>query len=175
MILRRLLAPVASLTAVLALSACAGLGLDDTQAPSRPAVTPSRPQPAVAPPPARPGARAPAELNALRPSPRPTIAAAPGPAVTAATPPRLVGLSEDETVILLGHPAEETQQPPGKIWLYRAGGCQLAVHLFPDMEKGGFYALDYGAEGGRDSCLDKVANEARKHGGTTSDQSSKAG
>ncbi|MCR6631245.1 MAG: hypothetical protein NVV74_15015 [Magnetospirillum sp.] len=80
--------------------------------------------------------------------------------------PKLVGLSEDETVGLLGRPAEESAAPPGKIWVYKATGCELSVHLFPDMDKGGFYALDYSAaDGGRDQCLGKVAGEARKRGG----------
>lgn len=174
---RRLLRPAFSATALLALSACANfnLGMDEPAAPARPAVTAAKPAttPAAAPPPARPIGKPAAELNALRPAPRP----APGAEAAAppAGPPKLVGLSEDETVGLLGRPAEETAQPPGKVWLYRAAGCQLSVHFFPDMEKGGFYALDYAAEGGRDACLGKVAGEARKRGGTLTDQAAKAG
>lgn len=49
------------------------------------------------------------------------------------------------------------------------------MHFFPDMEKGGFYALDYAAEGGRDACLGKVAGEARKRGGALTDQAAKVG
>ena len=80
-------------------------------------------------------------------------------------PPKLVGLSEAETVDLLGRPAEETAQPPGKVWLYRSGGCELSVHLFPDMDHGGFYALDYTASPDgepRETCLRKIA-AAIKH------------
>lgn len=176
---RRLLSPAFSLTAMLALSACANFnfGLDEPAAPARPAASAAKPATAAvaAPPPARPAAKPPVELNALRPAPRP----APGGDSIATPlngPPKLVGLSEDETAALLGRPAEETAQPPGKVWLYRAAGCQLAVHFFPDMEKGGFYALDYAAEGGRDACLGKVAGEARKRGGAVTDQAAaKAG
>ncbi|MDA8230714.1 MAG: hypothetical protein M0006_05195 [Magnetospirillum sp.] len=83
-----------------------------------------------------------------------------------ALPPKLVGLSEAQTIDLLGRPSEEGGQPPEKVWLYRAAGCDLSVHLFPDMEKGGFYALDYTADGGvsRDACLLKIATEARRKG-----------
>lgn len=174
---RRLLSPALSLTAVLALSACSSFNLDfdEPAAPARPAVTAAKPAaaPIAAPPPARPAGKPAVELNALRPAPRPdATAAAPSPS----GPPKLVGLSEDETAALLGRPAEETAQPPGKVWLYRAAGCELSVHFFPDMEKGGFYALDYAAEGSRDTCLGKVAGEARKRGGALTDQAAaKAG
>lgn len=78
-------------------------------------------------------------------------------------PLKLVGLSEQETADLLGKPAEEAEQPPGKVWTYRASGCRLSVHLFPDVEKGGFYALDYKAEeGAGDVCLGKVVTAHRK-------------
>lgn len=167
---RRLSAFALSVTALLGLSACAAVGPDQPAPPARPAGTAASgraPSP-VAPPPARPTVKPTAELGALRPPPRP---GADAPAV----PPKLVGLSEDETVTLLGPPSEEAVEPPGKVWLYRAGGCQLSVHLFPDMEKGGFYALDYAADSGRDACLGKVAAEARKRGGALADQAAKSG
>lgn len=173
---RRTLSTVLPLAATLALSACAGMGGEEPAAPARPTTataSPSRPaRPAPAPPPARPAVKNNGELKALRPAPRPETG---GEAAAPSLPPKLVGLSEDETVGLLGRPAEESEQPPGKVWLYRAGGCQLSVHLFPDMERGGFYALDYAAEGGRDACLGKVAGEARKRGSALPDQSAKTG
>lgn len=114
------------------------------------------------------------ELKSLRPAARPAVekevAALPAAPLL---PPKLVGLSEDETADLLGRPAEETTEPPGKIWVYKAVGCQLSVHLFPDMERGGFYALDYTADSARESCLGKVAGEARKKGGAVVEESAK--
>lgn len=150
------------LCALLGLSACTNLGLDRPTAPSKPSTgAESHASPTVAaPPPPRPATKPGVELNALRPAPRPSDTA-PEPTGT----PKLVGLSEEETMSLLGRPAEEAVQPPGKVWIYRAAGCQLSVHLFPDMERGGFYALDYAADSGRDACLGKVAGEARKRGG----------
>ncbi len=169
--LRRRLAPAFPVCVSLALSACAGFSLDETQSPPpRPAAAAAKPVVSSAPPPTRPAAKpATPDLNALRPNPRPDTAA------TAGAAPRLVGLSEDETVGLLGRPAEESAQPPGKVWIYRASGCQLSVHLFPDMERGGYYTLDYTADGARDQCLGKVAGEARRRGGALSEQASKAG
>ena len=131
----------------------------DAQAKGAPAARPAKPLP---------------ELKALRPEARPAvekeIASLPSAPLL---PPKLVGLSEDETADLLGRPAEETTEPPGKIWVYKALGCQLSVHLFPDMERGGFYALDYTADGARESCLGKVAGEARKKGGAVVEESAK--
>ncbi len=102
-----------------------------------------------------------ADLKAIRPAPRPAEAKDEAEKLL-----KLIGLSEDETADLLGRPVEESAEPPGKIWVYKAAGCRLSVHLFPDMEKGGFYALDYtAAEGGKEACLGKIAGEARKKGG----------
>ncbi|MGE5503505.1 MAG: hypothetical protein ACM31L_03695 [Actinomycetota bacterium] len=136
------------------------------------------PPEAVGPAPA-PVVAAPAAPRISKPiepaPPRPTVtartkAAAPPPsdrpaAADKGIAPKLVGLSEAETADVLGRPAEETEQSPGKVWTYRTDGCQLTVHLFPDMDKGGFYALDYAAgEAPRDWCLARIAQDARKKG-----------
>lgn len=150
--------PLAFVALTLSLSACARWGGD------QPASPPPPPAPAAAQAePARPPAKPAPQVKGLRPEPRPTedLAALP----QAPLPPRLVGLSEKETVDLLGQPAEESAAPPGKVWVYRASGCQLSVHLFPDMERGGFYALDFtAADGAKEACLGKVAGQARKRG-----------
>lgn len=156
-----------STAALLSLAGCTQLpswSLDDVlaepkaQAPRAEAPAPQRATGQTAQRPAK----AP-DLKALRPVPRPDgkeVAGADGP-----LPLKLVGLSEDETAELLGRPTEESAEPPGKIWVYRAAGCRLSVHLFPDMDKGGFYALDYTVtEGVKENCLGKVAGEARKKG-----------
>lgn len=160
MTLKTLAFPV---TLALALSACSERMPDwpwretppaHTQAPKAEAPAAAKPAPAAKP------AKHP-DLKALRPEPRP----APDKEAAAepAAPPRLVGLSEAETAELLGRPAEEAVESPGKIWTYRAKDCRLSVHLFPDMDKGGFYTLDYTvSEGARETCLGKVAGEARK-------------
>lgn len=152
-----------SVTLALTLSACAELATDwpwrdkgtaaRTETPKGVAATPSPRAPSAAPK----VAKVP-DLKAIRPVPRPS-----GEADAASGPPALVGLSEDQTAELLGRPAEEESEPPGKIWVYRAADCRLSVHLFPDMEKGGFYTLDYtAADGAKEACLGKVAGEARR-------------
>lgn len=154
---------IAALTvAGFGLSACADLGIAPPQWPwqePRPVV--SAPQPERAAPPPRA-----AKAATTRPAPKPdrkVAAVKPAPEVEAKDAPTLVGLSEGETARLLGQPAEESEQPPGKIWVYKAAGCRLAVHLYPDMEKGGFYTLDTTAEeGSRDACVGKLADDARR-------------
>lgn len=166
---RRLLSLVLPAVALLSMAGCtpqATWPWDD--APAKPQATTSRPEAPAAQRPAAVPAQRPAkaaDLKALRPPPRPDDKDEAAAVPPAPTPLKLVGLSEDETAELLGRPAEENVQPPGKIWIYQAGGCRLSVHLFPDMEKGGFYALDYTvADGAREACLGKVAGEARKKG-----------
>lgn len=162
MILHRL-TPLACLALGLSLSACAQWSADGpVEAPSPPAAAKAE---AGTPPPVRQTAARPApQVKGLRPEPRPGGGQTAGLPVPV-PPPGLVGLSEQETADLLGPPAEESATPPGKVWLYRAAGCQLSVHLFPDMDKGGFYTLDYTADGAKDECLGKVAGGARKRGG----------
>lgn len=156
----RPLSAVALLMAGLGLSGCADMRLEEPRWPWRePAATVAAPTPEATQAP-------PASAKPRRPAARPAAKAErkqASPEAEARETPRLVGLSEAETAQLLGQPAEESERPPGKVWLYTASGCRLAVHLFPDMDKGGFYALDTVAEeGGRDACIGRLADEARK-------------
>lgn len=165
-----------SVLAMLGLVACAQpIDWPWDAATARPQVAAPRVEPPVVRP-AAPAVQRPAktpDLKAIRPVPRPAgdkDEAEPAPLL------KVVGLSEDETADLLGRPAEETAEPPGKIWIYKAAGCRLSVHLFPDMEKGGFYALDYtAAEGGKEACLGKIAGEARKKGSALAGPNKAAG
>jgi hypothetical protein len=162
----RRLAP--AIAVALLLGGCSSWGGDPSQwswpGTQPKAAAPTTTAPAVAPPPPKPQAAArpvkPAEPRVTAPA----VVKAP-PQSEKAPPPKLVGLSEDETAELLGRPAEEAEQPPGKVWTYHVNGCQLAVHLFPDMDRGGFYTLDYTAgEAPKDWCLNRVANEAHHKG-----------
>lgn len=73
-------------------------------------------------------------------------------------PPVLLGKSEADTLALLGSPQKYADTGLGKVFTYQAKACQMEVHLFPDMEKGGFYALDYKATGeSRENCLSRLS------------------
>ncbi|HTH15354.1 MAG TPA: hypothetical protein VL974_01770 [Magnetospirillum sp.] len=173
MTLPRFLPLALSALLALSLSACAGLRGNDTALPPHTAAPSQQAGSQNATPP-KPATKPGADLKSLRPMPRPDAEAKDIPQAGLVTP-KLVGLSEDETIGLLGRPAEETLDPPGKTWVYRALGCRLSVHLFPDMEKGGFYALDYSSDSAREPCLGKVAGEARKKGSAVTEDGGKAG
>lgn len=158
MTLRPLRLAVVALLPALALAACSSW-------PESPIAPPP------APPPGKPLAsaverhRAPPVPRQLQQRPPAAKPQTPPPAEEAAAPPpNLVGLSEADTAALLGQPTEQADQAPGKIWTYRAEGCALSVHLFPEMDGGGFYALDYTADGDlpRDTCLRRIADAHHK-------------
>lgn len=158
--------PVLPLMAPLALAASLAACADWLDEP--PPATATTP-PAVTNPAPAPTGQAPQIRQAARPQPPALADLRPERRPHDTTPPRLVGLSEEETLALLGHPAEETQDPPGKTWIYQASSCRLSVQLFPDMSRGGFYALDYSAEGGKEQCLGKVLAEVHKRGSAIDD------
>jgi hypothetical protein len=116
--------------------------------------------PAAQPAPARKSAKAKVEPPPPRPAARAPVDTAAAPPL----PPSLIGLSEDQTAALLGRPSEEAEEAPGKVWTYAGNACRLTVHLFPDMQKGGFYALDYSADDApKEQCVARLA-EAKRRG-----------
>jgi hypothetical protein len=61
----------------------------------------------------------------------------------AVDPAVLVGMTEGETLILLGHPGRVEETPPAKIWQYTNDRCVLRVHLFMEMSSRDFRTLTY--------------------------------
>lgn len=61
----------------------------------------------------------------------------------AVDPAVLVGMTEGETLILLGHPGRVEETPPAKIWHYANDRCVLRVHLFMEMSSRDFRTLTY--------------------------------
>jgi hypothetical protein len=94
---------------------------------------PAPPPPSPAPP--APAPEAPRAVRVVPPPPRP----APAPPSEI----KLVGLSEDEVQALLGPPSSATDQPPAKVWQYRAGNCAVDVYFYLDVGRNAFYALHY--------------------------------
>jgi hypothetical protein len=94
-----------------------------------------------------------AKPSTLEPSPAASGAAANPPT---RSPPnelavQLVGKSENELRTLLGPPAEELHQPPGKRWVYRDGQCTLYIQLFPEIPTKQFGALSYAVKSDNDT------------------------
>lgn len=127
--------------------------------------------PAARPAPPAPPPEAPRAARVVPPPPPP----APSPA----TEIKLVGLSEDEVQALLGPPSTAAEQPPAKVWEYRAGNCAVDVYFYLDVGRNAFYALHYdspaptspgppapasvSAHDAADRCLARVYNAHRDH------------
>jgi hypothetical protein len=58
-------------------------------------------------------------------------------------PARLVGLTEQETIRLLGAPTRTADQPPAKYWQYASRRCVLRVFFFMEMNSRDFRTLSY--------------------------------
>lgn len=58
-------------------------------------------------------------------------------------PHGLVGLTEQETLRLLGQPTDVEESPPAKTWRYAGDRCDLRVHLFMEMTTRSFRTLSY--------------------------------
>lgn len=82
-------------------------------------------------------------------------------------PVDVVGLSEDETVDLLGEPDERTWRPPSRVLRYASNGCAVDIYFYLDVAKDRFQALQLKAPGATmdesalQTCLGKVRDEHR--------------
>lgn len=140
-------AALALVTAATGLVSCA----------DRPALPSLPPAPVVVSPP--PAAIAPVPSAAAAPVPRhkpvpPARTPAPAPAAPFSAAPdfqadrsidpgRLVGLTELETLRLLGAPLRKADIPPAKYWQYASRRCVLRVFFFMEMDSRDFRTLSY--------------------------------
>ena len=137
----------------------------------------------VAPtPPPHPVAAAPAPVAETDPKPKPKAvakrpsaptpadtqtAAAPAPADLAAPPAKLVGLTQAETVSLLGAPSAQWDRPPAKVWHYQGPDCTLDVFFYLDVSRNEFSALRFTAVGADATaatgqhCLNRIRDVAQ--------------
>jgi hypothetical protein len=102
---------------------------------------------------------------------------APATAVATLTPPMppardafadLHGLDQDETVALLGEPAQRTEAPPAIMWRYQSRHCQLDVYFYLDLESREMRVLHYevrdehaGAEPAQRQCYRELVTDRR--------------
>ncbi|MSO69044.1 MAG: hypothetical protein EXQ98_01990 [Alphaproteobacteria bacterium] len=84
-----------------------------------------------------------------------------------AGPVDVVGLSEDETIDLLGEPVERYWRPPARVLRYASMSCAVDIYFYLDVAKDKFKALQVEgpelASDGQDLkvCLGKVRDERR--------------
>lgn len=82
-------------------------------------------------------------------------------------PVDVVGLTEDETVNLLGEPDWRAWRPPSRVLRYASNGCSVDIYFYLDVAKDKFQALQLKAseaatdESSLQTCLGKVRNEHR--------------
>jgi hypothetical protein len=126
----------------MAVTGCAGRPVDTAEPPSVPpapaaAVTtgPSTPDIEAGVKPSRPAKRA------SLPADSQSAAAVPAPADLAAPPLKLIGLTQQETVTLLGTPSAQWDRPPAKVWHYQGLGCTVDVFFYLDVSRNEFSAL----------------------------------
>jgi hypothetical protein len=120
--------------------------------------------------------RRPPAVTAQRAQVRPDDSSAPNRAEStaireggdsAAPPVNLVGLGEQQLRELLGPPASEEERPPGKLWRYGKGGCNLNVSLYPDVQSRKFGTLTYevktndDTDEGKRACLAELQSRGR--------------
>lgn len=137
-------AALALVTAATGLVSCADRPVLPSPPPARVVVSP--PAAAVAPAPPAPVPRHKPAPPARPPAPVPAapFSAAPGiQADRSIDPARLVGLTELETLRLLGAPSRKADIPPAKYWQYASRRCVLRVFFFMEMDSRDFRTLSY--------------------------------
>jgi hypothetical protein len=132
---------------VIALGGCAETGAPvASAAPS----APPAPHPVAPAAPDVEAGVAPGRLPAKRPSPpadQAAAAALPAPGDVGAHPFQLIGLTQQETVSLLGAPSAQWDRPPAKVWHYQGPDCAVDVFFYLDVSRNEFSALRTTAAG----------------------------
>lgn len=164
---------------VITLAGCADMFASrpvEVAAPSPPAPRPHAV--ATAPAPAAEPEAKPKRPAAKRPTPAAAEAArAPGDTQTAAVPvpapadlqaPKVIGLTQQETVSLLGVPSAQWDRPPARVWHYQGPDCAVDVFFYLDLSRNEFSALRYtaaGADGASSpgqTCLTRIRDVAQR-------------
>ncbi len=81
--------------------------------------------------------------------------------------PKIEGMKAEEIIGQLGPPAAERDVSPAKVLEYKATGCEVAIYLYFDTGRTGFFALHYDVNGrpapsrDADRCLRLIAAAKR--------------
>jgi len=135
---------------VLALGACAKRAPvvhTPTATPPPMEASPPTPTPPVKkPPPKKPAA--------------PPVAEGPGVVLT--------GLSQPEVVSAFGQPQEQRDSNPGRIWIYRAGACEVEILFLLDVMRNDDFVVDHRVSGtdgtpkSEQACFRRIASRNGK-------------
>jgi hypothetical protein len=182
-VLRRLLARSICIFGVIGVGGCANDGKGDFFAQlfgpppvetAPPDPKPARAHPVAATPAPAPPADSPAKPRAAARRPaggeRQTAAMpAPNPGDVAAPPAlKVVGLTQAETVTMLGAPNAQWDRPPAKVWHYQGPDCAIDVFFYLDVSRNEFSALRYTTVGSdataatSQNCLNRIRDVAQR-------------
>ena len=183
MLIRRLLARSICIFGVIGLGACAdGKGDLFGQLFGPPPVEtapadrkPARAHPVAETPAPTPTAdaatkpRAPAARRTAPTDSRQSAAAVPTPGDVAPPPAlKVVGLTQAETVSVLGAPNAQWDRPPAKVWHYQGPDCAIDVFFYLDVSRNEFSALRYTTVGSdataatSQNCLNRIRDVAQR-------------
>ena len=144
------------------------------------ATPPPPPPPAPPPPPPPPRAQFPVlpEVGTIEPNPEDAavIASLPArpkfkpqppapPSAGAFNPDSLIGLNQDEILILLGNATSVRQESPARVWKYHSEGCDFELFFYLDLATDSFHALAYdilineGVALSREECINRIRAE----------------
>ena len=99
---------------------------------------------------------------------RQAAAGVPTPGDLTAPSLKLVGLTQAETVVLLGAPSAQWDRPPAKVWHYQGPDCALDVFFYLDVSRNEFSALRYTTAGADataatgQNCLNRIRDVAQR-------------
>jgi hypothetical protein len=153
---------------VIAMVGCAGIGNEEVARPApkpaHPAAVATAPTPPGVPPtpPGTPGRPAPAKRSSTE------TAGVPAPADINSAGPKLVGLTQAETVTMLGPPTAQWDRPPAKVWHYQGPDCAVDVFFYLDVSRNEFSALRYSVNGadpataGGQLCISRIHEVAQR-------------
>jgi len=154
---------------VIAMVGCTDIGNEEAarpaHKPAHPAAVATAPSPPAVPQPTQPGA--PSRPTPAKRSPTET-AAVPVPADVNPSGPKLIGMTQAETVTLLGPPTAQWDRPPAKVWHYQGPDCAVDVFFYLDVSRNEFSALRYSVNGadpataGGQLCISRIHEVAQR-------------
>ena len=87
------------------------------------------------------------------------------PSAGAFNPDSLIGLNQDEILLLLGNASSVRQEAPARVWNYSTDGCDFELFFYLDLATDSFHALAYevvidqGGELPREECINRIRAE----------------
>ena len=152
---------------VIAMGGCAEIGSGEI---APPPTQPAHAAPVAAAPAPAPAATPPSASSRPPATRHPPAQTAAVPAPSDVNPPglKLIGLTQAETVSVLGAPTAQWERPPAKVWHYQGPDCAVDVFFYLDVSRNEFSALRYSVDGadpataGGQRCIGRIHEVAQR-------------